>query len=322
LAKKPGSAAEDNPDGDGFDEGPSFMRRLGAFLAPLLVILSETGLAPPDDVKQPAAPRAQQDGLTSVASRASSLDKILKKWEVGSAALKTLEFSIYRIDREQQGAEQHFEGHVAFKAPRLAYRDLRRVKLVPDGSQKMAPQLDTRKRPVSTPLDTTVWSGAEVWRYTYDTKHVSIYRLDKDLGQQRPEDVPLPLVFNVRADDIRRRYNVELHDANPIQYLIKLTPRNAEERDVNGAWIILDARSFLPSRIVLLRADSNRTEDYNLSQFRVNQPVNESFFKTVLPGKPWKIDRYPRAHTNSIAVRHPEKSQVSGRSVPNPNQPR
>jgi len=246
------------------------------------------------------------------------MEPLLKEWENQSARLKTLEFSIYRIDRDPNGNEQHYEGHVAFKSPKLAYRDLRMVKMVPDDNKKMVPKLDTSKKRVSTPLDTTIWSGEELWHYCYDTKQVFIFRLDKNLGLQQPEEAPLPLVFNVRVADARKRYDMVLLDENPKQHLLKITPKSQEDRSFSTAWIVLNAKPLLPARIHLLLPDKKSTKDFYLSQFQVNQPVNESFFRVVAPGKPWKVERFPggqaparakgpatRPHSDGQAVRPP-----------------
>jgi len=286
------------------------MPRLKAILIPPLVALFASGLALADDKLPPNPAR---------------MEPLLKEWEKQSARLKTLEFSIYRIDRDPNGNEQHYEGHVAFKSPKLAYRDLSMVKLVPDDHKKMVPQLDASKKRVSTPLDTTIWSGEELWQYRYATKQVFIFRLDKNLGLQQPEEAPLPLVFNVRVADARKRYDMVLLDENPKQHLLKITPKSQEDRSFSTAWIVLNAKPLLPTRIHLLLPDKKSTEDFYLSQFQANQPVNESFFRVVTPGKPWKVERFPGrqalARAKGPAPGHPPNGPAQRPLAPDVDQP-
>jgi hypothetical protein len=286
------------------------MPRLRAILIPPLVALFGFGLALADDKLPPNPAR---------------MDKLLNDWENQNARLKTLEFSIYRIDRDPNGKEQHYEGLVAFKSPKLAYRDLRMVKLVLDDHKNMVPQLDTSKKRVSTAWDTTIWSGEELWHYRYDMKQVFIIRLDKNLGQRQPEEAPLPLVFNMRVADARKRFDLVLVNENPKQHLWKITPRNPDDRCFSKAWIVLDAKFFLPTRILLLLPDKKSTEDSYLSQFHVNEPVKESYFRGVVPGKPWKIKRDPAGQAPAPAhgpgPRRLPNGQASQPLAPDVDQP-
>jgi TIGR03009 family protein len=287
------------------------MPRLKAILIPPLAALFASGLALADDKLPPNPAR---------------MEPLLREWENQNARLKTLEFSIYRIDRDPNGNEQHYEGHVAFKSPKLAYRDLRMVKMVPDDNKKMVPKLDTSKKRVSTPLDTTIWSGEELWQYRYATKQVFIFRLDKNLGLQQPEEAPLPLVFNVTVADARKRYDMVLLDESPKQHLLKITPKSQDDRSFSTAWIVLNAKPLLPTRILLLLPDKKSTKDFYLSEFQANQPVNESFFRVVAPGKPWTVERYPPSQAPArakgpAARRHPE-GQASRPLAPDVDPPR
>jgi TIGR03009 family protein len=296
------------------------MPRLKANLIAPFVILIGTGFTAADDKKRgtegPAAPRSKANGPAAPRNPVS-IERLLNEWESHSARLRTLEFSIYRIDRDQNLNEQHYEGHAAFKHPKLVYLDYRKVKLVPDNDEKttkMVPKLDASKKRVSTPLETIMWTDEELWQYHYDTKHVSIFRLNGSLPLAALGEAPYPLVFNVKAVEARKRYEMTLQDPNPGEYLLKITPkRDTDRAHFRAAWYILDAQSLLPKRILLLHPDNQHTEDLTLSNFQANQPVNEAFFRGIVPGKPWKVERQSRNPARAIA-----KGPVPGRPPDGP----
>ena len=191
------------------------MPRLKANLIAPFVILIGTGFAAARDkergAERPEAPKSKANGPAAPRNPAS-IERLLSEWESRSARLRTLEFSFYRIDRDQNLNEQHYEGHAAFKHPNLAYLDSRKVKLVPDNDEKttkMVPKLDASKKRLSTPLETLIWTDKERWQYHYDTKHVSIFRLD-EYPHGALEDAQYPLVFNVKAAEARERFEMTL----------------------------------------------------------------------------------------------------------------
>ncbi len=102
------------------------MPRLRANLIAPFVILIGTGFTAADDnergTERPEAPRSKANGPVAPRNPVS-IERLLNEWESRSARLRTLEFSFYRIDRDQNLNEQHYEGHAAFKHPKLAYLD-------------------------------------------------------------------------------------------------------------------------------------------------------------------------------------------------------
>jgi hypothetical protein len=192
------------------------MPRLGAILISPLVVFFSVGLAIADD-QAPGGERPEASKPAPPPPNPDRLGNLLKAWENRCASLKTLEFSIYQVDRDPDSNEQHFEGHAAFQSPKLGYVDIKKIKMVRDDKKKMVPQLDTGKKKMSWPVETTIWTNEELWRYRYDTKRVFISRLNTGSGLRSLKGGPLPLLFNVKAADVQSRFDMELLDAKETQ---------------------------------------------------------------------------------------------------------
>lgn len=302
------------------------MPRLGAMLVFPFVVLFSTGLAVADD-QAPGGERPEASQPAPSPANPDRLANLLRAWENRFANLKTLEFSIYQVDRDPESNEQHYEGHAAFQSPKLGYVDIKKIKMAPDDKKKMVPQLDSAKRKVSWPVETTIWTNEELWRYRYDTKRVFISRLNSGSGLRSLKGGPLPFLFNVKAADVQGRFDLVLLDAKETQYLVKVVPKlENDPASFSAAWIVLDAKALLPVRILLLLADEKSTQDYYLSRFQINEPVKDSLFRGVQPGKPWKIvhDRPGHAPThakNGAAQRPPHEEAGPPPVEPDVDQP-
>jgi TIGR03009 family protein len=253
-----------------------------------------------------------------------SMDDLLRLWEGQSAKLKTLEVSIYRIDKDPAwwDQEEHYLGHAAFKSPQLAYLDFRKVKLHPevdpkDKNKKRLVPDKKNNQVVSTPYQTIVCTGPEVWDYHYDVKQIYIYTLDKDERRRAIAEGPLPFLFNMKASEARARYNMVLHGQDDKRYLVKIEPLLPEEQQrYSIAWIYLDRDYLLPTRIVLVAPDKKSYQSFTLSAIKPNIQPDERFFKVVNPGKPWKVERNPGERgpsppANARARRRPPEGQAA-----------
>jgi hypothetical protein len=134
------------------------------------------------------------------------MQALLKLWEGQSAKLQSLEVSMYRIDKDLAwGDEEHYLGHAAFKTPALAYVDYRKVKMQSQadpktkGKKVLVPAKKKSGELDSTPFETILCTGTEVWDYRYDVRQIIIYTLDKNERKRALEEGPLPFLFNLRA---------------------------------------------------------------------------------------------------------------------------
>lgn len=229
----------------------------------------------------------------------AAMQQILLDWETQSAKLRTLEVSIYRIDRiPNWGEEEHYVGSAAFQNPRLAFLDFRKVKMelqydAKDKKKKVLVPVKKNGQVVSTPHETIVCTAADVWQYRYDVRRIVIFPLDKDMRRRALEEGPLPFLFNMKAAEAAQRYQMTLHGEDDKTYLVKVKPLlHADSQNFSTAWIYLNRQFLLPTRIVLVSPDRQRSQDYRLSNIRANKPVEARKFVGVTPAG-WKVERNP-----------------------------
>jgi TIGR03009 family protein len=252
--------------------------------------------------------------------------QLLEDWEKQSAKLRTLEVSIYRVDKiPDWDEEEHYLGTASFKAPQLAYLDFRKVKmqLQPDPKWKnkkvLAPVLKNNKV-VSTPFQSIVCTDKEVWQYRWDTKQIFIFPLDRDARKRAVEEGPLPFLFNMRAAEATQRYDMALQAEDKTTYLVKIRPLlDTDKESFSIAWVYLDRDFLLPRRIFLLAPDKKSSKDFQLSNIQANQPVVAHRFVGVDPGKGWKVERNPGAAAPARANPRPKRGQADAQAAQRPS---
>ena len=251
------------------------------------------------NARQPAR-REQAAAAANPQPPQIDMQTLLRLWEAQSAKLKTLQLAMYRIDKDPKwGDEEHYFGRAAFKSPQLAYLDFRKVKLheQADPKDKRKKQFVPEKKGkeiVSVPFETILCTGQEVWQYRYDVRKIYIFPLDKDQRKRALEEGPLPFLFNMRAADANRRYTMTLKGENETQYLVMIKPLLKEDQDTfDTAWVYLDKKFLLPTRIYLLGPDRHSSKDFVLSDINANTPVDDVRFKGVIPNKYFKVERNP-----------------------------
>jgi len=255
------------------------------------------------------------------------MDELLRLWAAQNAKLKSLELSIYRIDKDKAwDEEEHYIGRAAFQAPHFAFLDYRKVKmqLTPDPENKnkkvLVPSKNKAGKIDAPPYETIVCSGTEIWHYRYAKRQIIVYTLDKETRKRALEEGPLPFLFNMNAGEAKRRYAMTLHSEDEKRYLVMLQPLLPEDKEVfSVAWLSLDKKWLLPTRIMLISPDRKIQQDFALSEIKANGPVPASLFKGVDPGKPWKVERNPgrdvQGPANARNPRRPGDPQAAERAA-------
>ena len=269
-----------------------------ATAGPALVVAQEQAPAKQGVTRQQPAARAAQPAQQFPPG---AMDNLLRQWEEQSAKLETLEVDIYRTDQDRAwGDEAQFSGHAAFKSPDLAFVDYKKVKLKaePNPNAKNQPKfvpVQTKDGKLdAVPFETILCTGAEVWHYRYDVKQVYIWPLGKDARKRALDEGPLPFLFRMRAGDAKQRYFMTLEGQDEKVSLVRIQPRMREDQEVfSFAWVYLDRKFLLPTRIMLLSPDKAKTQNFVLRNIRANQPVKEQYFVGVKPAKPWKVETNP-----------------------------
>ncbi len=251
--------------------------------------------------RKPAGGAAPKKAVA--AADPTRMERLLADWAGQSAKLRTLNVSLYRIDTTPDWDEEdHYEGTAAFEKPQRAFLDFRKVqtRFAPDPKnatkKKLVAVLDpATKKPISRPHETIVCTGDEVWHYRYDVKQVFIYTLDRDQRKRALEEGPLPFLFDMRVDEAHRRYEMALQGEDEKRYFVVIKPKLQDDKEsFSRAWVFLERKYLLPTRIVLFAPDGKSSKDFRVENIQANKPINPRFFKGVEPpGKAWTVERNP-----------------------------
>jgi TIGR03009 family protein len=239
----------------------------------------------------PSAPAGRSPAADPVDP--AKMDWILQKWEQQSSLLKTLDVTILRIDDTPAwGDPEFYEGRALFKSPNLAFIDFNKIKQ----DEKKRPAKDVKGKFLSTPYERIICTGSEVWQYRSDTQQIFIFPLEKDEEKKAIEEGPLPFLFNMRAEDARRRYQMTLlnEDKKNNVYGVSIKPKIKEDQEsFSRAFVNLNRDYLLPVRIVLISPDGKSKKDFRLGPMYPNHQVNAKNFEGKALGPPWRVVRNP-----------------------------
>src|SRR5205807_2240350 len=130
-----------------------------------------------------------------------------------STRLKTLDVRFRRIDKSPAWAEdEHYEGRAILKSPNLARLNFDKV------------AADPKKQAKPEPHELIICTGKEVWQYRTDLKQIFIYPLNVQDQKHALEEGPLPFLFNLRAADAKKRYQMTVKSQTADSYVVHVKP--------------------------------------------------------------------------------------------------
>ena len=125
-------------------------------------------------------------------------------------------------------------------------------------------------------------------------QQIFIFPLEKDEQQKAIEEGPLPFLFNMRADDARKRYQMTLMSKDDKSYGVSIKPKLKEDKEsFSLAFVNLDKNFLLPIRIVMQSPDGKSKKDFQLGPMTPTRQVNDKNFEGKPLGPPWKVIRNP-----------------------------
>ena len=227
------------------------------------------------------------------------LANLLDLWEQNSANLKTLDVRMTRTDRNPAwGEDDQYKGRAMFKIPNRAWLDFQKEKEVVDPVTKklVVDPVTGKPKKAFLPHERIICTGAEVWQYRCETNQIFIYPLEKDVQQRALEEGPLPFLFNFKAAEAKRRYEMALVAEDEKTFTIRIIPRLAiDQESFKKAFVLLDRQLFLlPRRIFLVLPDEKSSKDFVL-ELTTKAPnfdvADDKFQPNVTQG--WKVVRNP-----------------------------
>ena len=108
------------------------------------------------------------------------------------------------------------------------------------------------------------------------------------------EEGPLPFLFNMKADDARKRYQMMLMTEDLNTYGVSIKPRlQVDKESFSLAFVKLDKKFLLPVYIRMVSPDGKSQKEFRLGPMFPNKPVNDKNFEGKPLGPPWKVVRNP-----------------------------
>ena len=123
----------------------------------------------------------------------------------------------------------------------------------------------------------------------------------------------------MKAAEARRRYETVLLGQDKAQYLVKVTPRLQEDlANFSVAWLRLDRALLVPKLIYLQSADGKSTQEFQLDDIRMNEPIDPRRFALVEPRKPWKVERNPGGRAPAVPAVRPFRRRANDQAGQRP----
>jgi TIGR03009 family protein len=252
----------------------------------------------------PAAKAAAPAPLDANALKAKQLEderalqemnQLLDAWEAQSKKVTSLDVAFDRIDKLGAAwGDVYYQGRAMLKSPDLACLEFTKCKVDDNGKPLQPRQLE------SEPNERIVCTGKEVLQYQWDEKVVYVFPLEKEVRQKALQQGPLPFLFNMRADDAKKRYGMRVLKQDDKEYLISIVPReDIDKQSFSKAFLWLNKKTFLPNKLWLYPIGGKELQEFRFTGILANKPMDNSFFMPNLKMAGWKVILNPGGNGNN-----------------------
>jgi TIGR03009 family protein len=228
-----------------------------------------------------AAVRAQQPPpppATPSLDPNNRLDSLLMQWEAKMKSIQTLKATVNR-EREDKvfNTRDAFKGEARYMKPNLALLDLRRV-----------------DRP--TIFEKYVCTGTFLYEYNQSNREVRCHELPPPKPGQVADDNFLSFVFGMKAEEAKRRYDLQLvgDGKDKYYYYLQIIPRDpADKADFEKAQLALTQSTLLPRMLTFVEPNGNKIT-WQIPLIETGIPLDRREFESPAVPKDWKLVRVPR----------------------------
>jgi len=248
------------------------MRCYGLALA-VLVLASESLVA--QQAQQPPAtpPAAPAAGAT--------LDVHLAKWEAAMKRVETLGAQLTRIDKNTTFDNvQRLTGTAYYmkagKGP--SAENLARLELKLEGQKE--------------PKEKFICTGTYIYQFWPEQKEIRFYELPKPKSGQVAEDNNLlSLLFGMKAEDAKKRYELKLAKEDTYYIYVDITPRSPTDKaDFQRARLVLNKSNYLPRQLWFENANNSEVM-WDIPNLQVGMALDRRVFDSPTPPPGWKLVR-------------------------------
>jgi len=274
------------------------MRRTGLVLAAALLIASGA-LAQTTGTRTGAASGAGAAAPAMTAAQAATLDAYLKRWEEEMRKVQTLSAGLTRIDKDKSfgsttrltGSAHYMKAGTGPSALNLAILELKA-----DGKTDVAEKF--------------VCTGTYLYQFMTAQKEIRAIELPRPKPGQVSEDNFLGFLFGMRAEEAKRRYQLQLAREDRYYIYVDITPRfPADRADFQRARLVLNKDNFLPRQLWFEHPNGNDVT-WDIPALKTGVVLDRRAFDAPRPPAGWKL--VPVSRANNVPPR------VARPSAPNP----
>jgi TIGR03009 family protein len=234
-------------------------------------------------------PPAQQPAAPALDPAHNRLDALLMQWEKEMAAVQTLYCNCTRttVDKVFQVSEV-FEGAAQYMKPNLAMLEMRK-KDKPDAFEKY------------------ICTGTFLYQYAPKNKEIHVYELPPPKPGQVADDNILSFLFGMKAEEAKRRYDLQLVKEDQYYIYLKITPRLANDKqDFQEARLVLNQNSFLPRELWFVQPNGNEIK-WDIPKIQNGVRLNRTDFTAPATPPGWTMVKVPRANDVPPRVVRPKQ---------------
>jgi TIGR03009 family protein len=209
---------------------------------------------------------------------AANLDEHLKKWEAAMKNVETLGAQLTRIDKDPTfdqvqklvGEAYYMKAGTGATAQNLALLEMR-----PEGKKEFKEKF--------------ICTGTYIYQFLPEQKEIKYYELPKPKPGQVGEDSLLSLLFGMKADEAKNRYDLKLAKEDAYYIYVDIAPRSAVDKaDFQRARLVLSKSNYLPRQLWFEHA--NRSEVmWDLPNLQIGMKLDRRYFDAPQAPAGWKL---------------------------------
>jgi TIGR03009 family protein len=228
------------------------------------------------------AQQTQQPPATPPAAPANdaALDDYLKKWEGAMKGIETLGAQLTRIDKDPTfdkvqklvGEAYYMKAGTGATAQNLALLEMR-----PEGKERK----EFKEKFICT--------GTYIYQFLPEQKEIRYYELPKPKPGQVGEDSLLSLLFGMKADEAKNRYELKLTKEDTYYVYVDIVPRAAIDRsDFQRAQLVLNKSNYLPRRLWFEHPNKSETM-WDIPNLQIGMKLERRYFDAPQAPPGWKL---------------------------------
>jgi TIGR03009 family protein len=248
------------------------------------------------------AQQAQQPPAAAPAADEKALDQHLTKWEAALKTVETLGAQVTRIDKDPvyeqvqklTGTAYYLKAGSGPTAQNLALLELK---------------LEGQKEP----KEKFICTGTYIYQFLPEQKEIRYYKLPEPKPGQASEDNNLlSLLFGMKADEAKKRYELKLAKEDTYYIYVDITPRStADKADFQRARLVLRKDNYLPRQLWFEHA--NRSEVmWDIPNLQVGMALDRRAFDAPQAPKGWKIVAGENRSQPTVRPSNPGSASGSG----------